>query len=88
MLVKILLAVLTALPQTTSPANVATLQGIVVREGTSEPIAGAKITVGGTPMNFRQAQAMLSWEATGLAVPPEAVIEARAVIAAPGCRSE
>src|SRR5262245_12822729 len=83
MILKLSLAVLLAgIAQTTSPANVTTLQGIVVRERTSEPIAGVKITVGGVPMNFRQAQAMLSWEATGLAVPPEAVIAARAVIAA------
>jgi hypothetical protein len=83
MIVKISLAVLlTAFAQTTSPANVATLHGIVVREGTSEPLAGAKITVGGVSMNFRQAQAVLSSEATGQSIPPEAINAARAVIAA------
>src|SRR5262245_56341217 len=83
MIAKLAFAVLlAALPQTTAPANLTTLQGVVVREGTSEPIPGVKIAVGGVPMNLRQAQMLLSNEATGQAIPPEAIIAARGVIAA------
>ncbi len=57
------------------------VQGTVVREGTLEPVAGAKVTLGGVLMTLRQAQVTLSNEAVGESVPPEAIAAARSVIA-------
>jgi hypothetical protein len=64
-----------------APSPTGVVQGTVVREGTSEPIAGAKVTLGGGGMNLRQAEAILSQEAIGASVPPEAIALARVVIA-------
>jgi hypothetical protein len=65
-----------------APAQTGTIQGTVVREGTSEPVAGVKITVGGgAPMNPRQAQMVLSAQAIGSNILPEDIEMARAVIA-------
>ena len=64
-----------------APAPTGIVQGTVVREGTLEPIAGAKVTLGGVLMTLRQAQMTLSNEAVGESVPPEAIAAARSVIA-------
>jgi hypothetical protein len=77
MITSALLALLLA-----APAQTGTIQGTVVREGTTEPVAGVKITVGGgTPMNPRQAQMVLSAQAIGMNILPEDIEAARTVIA-------
>ena len=77
MITSTLLALLLA-----APAQTGTIQGTVVREGTTEPVAGVKITVGGgAPMNPRQAQMILSAQAIGMNILPEDVEAARTVIA-------
>jgi hypothetical protein len=65
-----------------APAQTGTIQGTVVREGTSEPVAGVKITMGGAaPMNPRQAQMVLSAQAIGANISSDDIETARAVIA-------
>jgi len=65
-----------------APAQTGTIQGTVLREGTSVPVAGVKITVnGGSPMNPRQAQMVLSAQAIGANISPEDIEAARAVTA-------
>jgi hypothetical protein len=65
-----------------APAQTGTIQGTVVREGTSEPVAGVKITVGGgSPMNPRQAQMVLSAQAIGANILQEDIEAAHSVIA-------
>jgi hypothetical protein len=65
-----------------APAQTGSIQGTVVREGTTEPVAGVKITVGGgAPMNPRQAQMILSAQAIGMNILPEDIEAARTVIA-------
>src|SRR6185295_1199096 len=65
-----------------APAQTGTIQGTVFREGTSVPVAGVKITVnGGSPMNPRQAQMVLSAQAIGANISPEDIEAARAVTA-------
>src|SRR5712671_913895 len=77
MTTSILFALLLAVPVQTG-----TVQGNVFREGTTEAIAGVKITVGGgAPMNLRQAQMVLGAEAIGTNTSPEDTQTARAVIA-------
>ncbi len=65
-----------------APAQTGTIQGTVVRDGTSEPVAGVKITVnGGAPMNPRQAQMVLSAQAIGMNISPDDIETARLVVA-------
>src|SRR5437763_16522846 len=65
-----------------APAQTGTIQGTVVREGTSEPIAGVKITVGGgAPMNPRQAQMVLAAQAVGMSISVADIEAARGVVA-------
>jgi hypothetical protein len=65
-----------------SPAQTGTIQGTVVREGTSDPVVGVKITVGGgAPMNPRQAQMVLSAQAIGETISSDDIATAHAVIA-------
>src|SRR5882672_5182515 len=77
MITNILFALLLA-----APAQSGTIQGTVVREGTSEPVPGVKITVGGgAPMNPRQAQMVLSAQAIGNSIGVDDIETARGVIA-------
>jgi hypothetical protein len=76
-----LVLMLASLAQTGAPVPTGSVQGTVVREGTSEPVAGAKITIGGALMSARQAQQTLRSEAVGESVPPEVAQLARSVIA-------
>jgi len=71
-------AVLTA--QIVPNGQVGIVQGTVVRESTSEPIAGVKITIGGTGILVtpQLAEALLDAEARGQYVPSELMDEARA----------
>jgi len=76
MTTSVLFAILLAVPVQTG-----TIQGNVVREGTSEPVAGVKITVGGgATMTPRQAQMILSAEAIGMNMSSADTAIARAVI--------
>src|SRR6185369_1778562 len=63
--------VLLARPQGSAPVQTGIIQGTVVRDGTSEPIAGVQVTLGGIRMNPRDAQLVLNGEAAGMTIPPE-----------------
>src|SRR5262245_27991808 len=70
-------AVLSA--QTAAPVQVGTVEGTVVRDGTSEPIPGVKVTagIGGIPLGAQMIESLLDAEARGQSIPAELLDQIR-----------
>src|SRR5262245_8630189 len=76
----LILACAAALTAQTAPTQLGIIEGTVLRDGTSEPIAGVKITIGGVGQLIppQAAEAILDAEARGQYIPPELIEEALA----------
>jgi len=80
----LVILVATAVTQNAPPAATGTVQGIVTREGTNDPIPEVEIQIpvrGGPTMNLEQAQSLVTYVNQGNTIPREALEQARDIVA-------